>query len=145
MVLLAGEASRKTAAHDRNEDPLNQSIAAALPLSSFSEEPPLNPISANGLRLPPAEPATRPSLPVAANATLAAPAVLKRSNKVSVMLSLTNGERVPVESFDDAEAAKNHARELTRRLAATTEWELVGERFIRPDAVVSVDLEKASK
>jgi hypothetical protein len=124
---------------------LNQSIAAALPLSNFSEEPPLNPLSVNGLRLPPAEPAQRPSLPPAANATLAVPARVKRHKKVSVMLSLTNGERVPVESFDDEGAAKEHALELTRKLATATEWELIGERLIRPDAVVSVDLDRPSK
>ena len=64
---------------------------------------------------------------------------------MSVSLSLANGERVPVESFDDEEAAREHARGLTRRLQTATEWELVGERLIRPDAVVSVDLARASK
>ena len=118
---------------------MNQSIAAALPLSSFSEEPPLNPLSANGLRLPPAEPVTRAATP-AANEILAAP---KRA-KVTVVLCLSNGERVPVESFDDEQAAKEHARALTLALQSS-EWQLVGERFVRPDAVVTVDLEKASK
>jgi hypothetical protein len=122
---------------------LNQSIAAARPLSALPEEPPLNPLSVNGLRLPPAEPVVRAVLPQAANASLAAPP--KAHKKVKVMLSLTNGERVSVESFDDTESAMAHARELTRVLETTTEWQLVGERLIRPDAVVSVDLEKSSK
>jgi hypothetical protein len=122
---------------------LNQSIAAALPLSSFSEEPPLNPLSVNGLRIPPAAPVVRAAPPPAANASLAAPA--KKHKKVTVMLSLTNGERVPVESFDDEEPAKERARDLTRLLATTQEWQAIGERLIRPDAVVSVDLEKALK
>ena len=127
----------------RSEDPLNQSIAAALPLSSFSDEPPLNPLSVNGLRLPPAEPVIRAAPPPAANASLAVP--VKANKKVKLMLSLTNGERVLVECFDDQEPATERARELARQLEAATEWQLIGERLIRPDAVVSVDLEKASK
>ena len=122
---------------------MNQSIAAALPQSNFSEEPPLNPVSANGLRLPPAEPVARVITPPA-NASLAA-ATGRRLKKVSVTVSLTNGEHVLVESFEDEEAAKLHALELTRQLQTATEWEPLGERLIRPDAVVSVDLEKAAK
>jgi hypothetical protein len=113
---------------------LNQSIAAA-PLSTFSEEPPLNPLSVNGLRLPPAEPVTK-TVPPPANEILASP---KRA-RVNVLLCLTNGERVPVDAFDDEEEAKVRARALTRELQSS-EWQLVGSRFVRPDAVVSVDLE----
>ena len=99
-------------------------------------------MSINGLRLPPAEPIVRAVLPQAANASLA---LRTRHKKVNVLVSLTNGERVLVESFDDEEPAKERARELTRVLEAATEWQLIGERLIRPDAVVSVDLEKSSK
>jgi hypothetical protein len=121
---------------------LNQSIAAARPLSALPEEPPLNPLSVNGLRLPPAEPIIRAVLPQAANASLA---LGRKNKKINVLVSLTNGERVLVESFDDEEPAKVRARELTQVLETAKEWPLIGERLIRPDAVVSVDLEKSSK
>jgi hypothetical protein len=125
---------------------LNQSIAAAQPLSSFTNEPPLNPLSVSGQRLPPAEPVVRPVLP-AANETLAAPltGLAKKHKQVNVMLCLMNGERITVESFDDEDAAKERARGLTRELGATSEWQLIGARFVRPDAVVTVDLESAKK
>jgi hypothetical protein len=115
---------------------LNQSNAAALPLSTFSDEPPLNPLSASGHRLPPAEAITKTITPPPANNILAAP----KRTKVTVVLCLTNGERVPVQSFDDEELAKESARAFTRELQSS-EWQLVGARFVRPDAVVTVDLE----
>jgi hypothetical protein len=121
---------------------LNQSIAAAQPLPTMSDEPPLNPLSVNGHRLPPAVPVVRPVLPTA-NATLAAPLTAKRQKKVNVMLCLMNGERIAVESFDDENAARERARDLTRELGATSEWQLIGARFVRPDAVVTIDLENA--
>ena len=108
----------------------------------MTEEPPLNPLSVTGHRLPPAEPVARPVLPTA-NETLAAPLTAKRQRKVNVLLCLMNGERITVESFDDEDAAKDRARDLTRELGATSEWQLIGARFVRPDAVVTVDLEKA--
>jgi len=123
---------------------LNQSIAAAQPLSTLTEEPPLNPLSISGHRLPPAEPVVRPVLP-AANETLAAPLSAKKHQKVNVMLCLMNGERIAVESFDDEDAAKERARDLTRELGATSEWQMIGARFVRPEAVVTVDLESARK
>jgi hypothetical protein len=123
---------------------LNQSIAAAQSLSTMTDEPPLNPLSVNGHRLPPAEAVIRPVLPTA-NATLAAPLTTKRQKKINVTLCLMNGERIAVESFDDEEAAKERARDLTRELGATSEWQLIGARFVRPDAVVTIDLESARK
>lgn len=88
----------------------------------------------------------RPVLP-AANETLAAPltGAAKKHKRVSVMLCLMNGERIAVESFDDEDAAKERARDLTRELGATSEWQLIGARFVRPEAVVTVDLEAARK
>jgi hypothetical protein len=119
---------------------MNQSIAAAQSLSTFTGEPPLNPLSITGHRLPPAEPVVRPVLP-AANETLAAPLTAKKHKKVNVTLCLMNGERIAVETFDDEDAARQRARELTRELGATSEWQLIGARFVRPEAVVTVDME----
>lgn len=121
---------------------MTQSISVALPLSAVTEEPPLNPLSHNGMRLPAAEPVTR-TPPPAANASLAAPALRKKKVVTNVLMCLTNGERIPVEAFDEQEAAKQRARDLTQELQATSEWYLVGTRYIRPDAVVSIDLESA--
>jgi hypothetical protein len=60
---------------------------------------------------------------------------------VEVMLRLTNGERIPMASFEDKDAAKLFALELSRQLATTADWPFHGGRFIRPEAVVSIDLD----
>jgi hypothetical protein len=60
---------------------------------------------------------------------------------VEVMLRLTNGERMPMASFEDKDAAKLFALELSRQLATTADWPFHGGRFIRPEAVVSIDLD----
>jgi hypothetical protein len=120
---------------------LNQSIAAARPLSGFSEEPPLNPLSLNGTRLPASTPATAKAPPPAANASLASGPVRKKKIVTNVLLCLINGERIAVEAFDEQDVAKQRARELTQELQATSDWYPVGTRLIRPEAVVSIDLE----
>lgn len=122
---------------------MTTSISAGLPLSALPEAPPLNPLSLNGTRLPASEPVTR-TPPPAANASLAMPAPMRKKKVVmNVLLCLVNGERIPVESFDEQDAAKQRARDMTQELHATSEWYQVGTRFIRPDAVVSIDLEAA--
>jgi hypothetical protein len=121
---------------------LNQSISAALPLSALPEAPPLNPFNLEGTRLPASEPLTR-TPPPAANATLAPSPVRKKKIVTNVLLCLSNGERIPVEAFDEQGSAKDRARALTQELQATSEWYLVGTRFIRPDAIISIDLESA--
>jgi hypothetical protein len=120
---------------------LNQSIAAALPLSSFGEEPPLNPLSLNGTRIPATVPVTAKSPPPAANASLSTGPVRKKKIVTNILLCLSNGERIAVEAFDEQDDAKERARELTQELQATSDWYLAGTRLIRPDAVVSIDLE----
>lgn len=62
--------------------------------------------------------------------------------KTRVVVRLVNGERVAVASFGDAGEAAACARDVVKRLsrAAGDEWALIGARFLRPDAIVSVDL-----
>jgi hypothetical protein len=120
---------------------LTYSISPALPLSAVTEEPPLNPFSHNGTRIPAAEPVTR-TPPPAANASFVASAPVRKKKIVTnVLLCLSNGERIPVEAFDEPDSAKDRARALTQELQATSEWYFVDGRFIRPDAVISIDLE----
>ena len=59
-----------------------------------------------------------------------------------VTIRLTTGERVPVADFPTLDGAKEHARVLIRDLAESgDEWPLVNGRFLRPDTIVSVDVE----
>jgi hypothetical protein len=122
---------------------LTQSISAVLPLSALPEAPPLNPFNPDGTRLPASEPVITRTPPPAANASLVAAPVRKKKVVTNVLLCLTNGERIPVETFDEQDSAKARARLLTQELQATSDWYLVGTRYIRPEAIVSIDLESA--
>jgi hypothetical protein len=61
-----------------------------------------------------------------------------------VFVRLTTGERLEVGMFDNLDSARTGGAEVVRQLmAAGTEWPVFGGRFVRPDAVVSVDVEPA--
>jgi hypothetical protein len=58
-----------------------------------------------------------------------------------VSLRLTDGERVPVGSFDDPQKAREYARDVVLHLSAESEsWPFFSGRFLRPDTIVSVDI-----
>jgi hypothetical protein len=61
----------------------------------------------------------------------------------AVLLRLQSGERIPVDRAASFETASEVARGLADRFAGATEWPLLAGRYIRPDAVVSVDIERA--
>jgi len=61
-------------------------------------------------------------------------------SRVQVTLRLVGGERIPIGSFDTEEAAKQHAHALTEEISTAREWLFLSGRFVRPDAIVSVDL-----
>ncbi|MEX2102653.1 MAG: hypothetical protein WD805_01720 [Gaiellaceae bacterium] len=59
-----------------------------------------------------------------------------------VAIRLTTGERVPVAEFPTHDGAKEHARSLIRDLADSgDEWPLVNGRFLKPETIVSVDVD----
>ncbi|MFN2470303.1 MAG: hypothetical protein ABR583_04810 [Gaiellaceae bacterium] len=59
----------------------------------------------------------------------------------AVALRLVDGGRVEAGAFADEEEAHRYAAELISTLAGTGEkWPLVGDRYLRPQAVVSIDL-----
>lgn len=58
-----------------------------------------------------------------------------------VVLRLTDGETILVGMAPSLERATLIAREWVERLdRAGGEWPQIGERFVRPDAIVSVDV-----
>jgi hypothetical protein len=59
-----------------------------------------------------------------------------------VYAKLTNGDRVEVGSFRDLPEARGTAEQLVRDLRAERpEWPCFSGRFVRPEAIVSVDVE----
>ncbi len=58
-----------------------------------------------------------------------------------LFIHLTNDERVEVGRFSNEEEAEVAARDLIQQLDSDGSWPRLGGRFIRPDAVVSIDVE----
>jgi hypothetical protein len=58
-----------------------------------------------------------------------------------VLVRLENGERIDFGRFDGYEAAKKRARDLMAELQQATEWPFLSGRYVRPEAIVSVDID----
>jgi len=63
------------------------------------------------------------------------------ASKASVFVRLTSGERISGGQFESQEAAEQRARELMIAIDAGGDWPRVDGRFIKPDAVVSIDVD----
>ena len=60
---------------------------------------------------------------------------------VRVLARLSNGERIEVGTHADETAAKAEATALMRYLReAGTDWPFLNGRFVRPEAIVSIDI-----
>jgi hypothetical protein len=60
-----------------------------------------------------------------------------------VLLRLQEGEMIEVGTFQTAEDAAARAQEVVRQIASAeveTTWPFFAGRYLRPDAIVSVDL-----
>jgi len=91
--------------------------------------------------LPP-EPAPPVEDPAPAPAVEEAPAAAN-GNGFTVSVRLTSGERVAVAACADIGEAKGYAKALTKQLGTTDsdDWPFVNGRFLKPDTIVSVDVE----
>jgi len=71
-----------------------------------------------------------------------APAALNGSG-FTVSVRLTSGERLTVAECADIGEAKGYAKALTKQLGTTEpdDWPFVNGRFLKPDTIVSVDIE----
>lgn len=61
-----------------------------------------------------------------------------------VFVRLSNGERVAAGAYASEADAETRARDLMRALDGDGDWPQLDGRFIRPDAVVSIDVELSS-
>jgi hypothetical protein len=60
---------------------------------------------------------------------------------IEVIVRLVDGDRLLVGRFSDADEAKQCAEALVQSLGGRNgSWPFVGGRFLRPDAIVSVDV-----
>jgi hypothetical protein len=58
-----------------------------------------------------------------------------------VALRLASGERLEAGSFDHAAAAHTFAEELIASAGRTDRWPRIGDRYLRPETIISVDVE----
>jgi hypothetical protein len=93
---------------------------------------------------PPARAPVQPA-PVAASepdmAPPPAPTPTVQQVNAEVFVRLTSGERIRVGAFDGQSAAEECARELMAALDSDGDWPQIEGRYIRPDAVVSIDVD----
>ena len=82
----------------------------------------------------PAETAPEEAAPAASNGT-----------GFTVSVRLTSGERLTVADCADIGEAKGYAKALTKQLGTTDpdDWPFVNGRFLKPDTIVSVDVEQS--
>jgi hypothetical protein len=63
-----------------------------------------------------------------------------------VVITVTSGEEIEIGRTDGREPAVHLAREAIRAIdaaQAASEWPEIGDRFLRPDAIVSIDVQRA--
>jgi hypothetical protein len=115
------------------EEPVVESVQFATPpLVTEPAEPEPTPVA-----MEPVLPAT----PLLVAEPPAEPTPTPVATVFAVLLRLQTGERIAVDRAASFEAAVEVARELAGRFARATEWPLLAGRCIRPEAVVSVDIE----
>jgi hypothetical protein len=62
--------------------------------------------------------------------------------RIKVFVRLASGERVDAGTFPSLDQAKERGAEIARTLATDSpEWPFVAARFLRPDTIVSLDVE----
>jgi hypothetical protein len=61
-----------------------------------------------------------------------------------LVLRLVDGDRMTIGSFSSIEGAQEKASEVVRQFAETKDgsWPFIGGRFLRPDTIVSIDVEE---
>ena|SRR5438874_996293 len=61
--------------------------------------------------------------------------------EAALVLRLSNGETIVAGRFPNRDSALNEGRHLAFKLGHDHEWPLVDGRYVRPEAVVSIDVE----
>lgn len=113
---------------------------APLPFQAPADPEPVAPYVPFSAESAPTPPAVPLSPAPAAPRVAAAPD--QPSVKHLVIARLTTGERVEINSYADRNAARAEAKALMAYLReGHPDWPFVNGRFIRPEAIVSIDLE----
>lgn len=121
------------------EPPLSPPVSR--PAAAFPSQAPV-PVAAPVA--PPAPPAAVPAAPAPqpAQAVHAPTQAALPDHSVAVFVHLSSGERIWAGRFDSAAIAEQRATDIVRALNRPEPgvWAKFGNRLIRPDAVVSIEL-----
>ena len=124
----------------------------AAPEPSFLDELPADPVPAPAPVAPPAPPAPEPVaevLPPEPVHVEPEPAPKPRPASPSSLafhlyIRLSTGERIDANVFNDLNDARLHAEDLVKKLSSNSHvWPHFGGRYIRPEAIISIDVEAA--
>jgi hypothetical protein len=127
-------------------EPVQQQPAGAAepvpdPVAPQPETVPVAPVAQEPVTAVTPEPVAATVQPAPAVEPIAAPAPQPELEPTwAVVLRLANGERLELGSFAGEAAAVEQARIVVTQVSTDGGWPFVGGRFIRPDAIVSVDL-----
>jgi len=128
-------------------------VAELTPEPSFLAEMPADPVPAPAPVAPPPPPAPEPVAevvppeppPVVAPEPAPSPKAANPSSLAfHLYIRLSTGERIDANVFDDLNAARLHAEDLVKKLSSNSHvWPHFGGRYIRPEAIISIDVEAA--
>jgi hypothetical protein len=117
---------------------------AKLTSSEHAAEPAPQPPAAPAPPPAPVQPAPEPvaaAKPAPEPAPAPKPEPKAAQVTAEVFVRLTSGERISVGAFGGQSAAEQCARELMAALDSDGDWPQIEGRYIRPDAVISIDVE----
>jgi hypothetical protein len=79
-------------------------------------------------------------------ADAAAEQLAEESDAFKVFLRLSDGERVEAGDYPDETEAHRYAEQLMAAAAAattTSKWPRIGDRYFRPETIISIDVERS--
>jgi hypothetical protein len=135
LARLSGEPTPVAAS-----EPAPVPLPSRPPVAVVPDPDPLEPEAPSGDGSLAAEPETELPMPAAAEPVAFEP-VAAIAHDAEVFVRLTSGERIGAGSYADQNAAERRARELMDALDGGGDWPCLDGRFVRPDAVVSIDVE----
>jgi hypothetical protein len=126
--------------------PVEPAAPEPIPLPAPAPAPPPVPFPPAAVQPEPvSEPELEPEPEPVAEQPEAPVAPAAEATPWRLAIRLTNGERVEAGEFPDQDAAKLEARTIMSQVAdADQDWPFVSGRFLKPDTIVSVDIEELS-
>ncbi len=125
-------------------------VAEVPPEPSFLDELPADPVPPPAPVAPPAPPEPEPVAevvqpePVHVEPESKPKPVTPSSLAFHLYIRLSTGERIDANVFNDLNDARLHAEDLVKKLSSNSHvWPHFGGRYIRPEAIISIDVEAA--